>query len=405
MKIWIINHYATPPDQGSSTRHYSLARELYKLNHEVTVIASATQHLLLIQNKANCQFSKLWFDGYVKFLLLSTPSYQGNGIQRLWNMLFFCWQVLKLPKQTSDKPDIIIGSSVHPFAAWSAERLAKHYRVPFCFEVRDIWPKSLVDMKVIGANHPLVLALSFLEKYLYKRAQKIITLLPFAHEHISQFGIPVEKVVYLPNGVDLDSFSLINSSHVTKESLVVMYLGSHGFANGLSTILDAAAQLNQEPCSVPIVWRFIGDGPCKPELQKKIKNLSLHNVKLENSIPKCQVPTIILEADVLIVNLLNLDIYKYGISLNKLFDYLASQRPIVFGCSARNNPVAEANAGITVPPEDPKAMAHAILHLASMPYEERLQMGIRGRRYVEEHHSYTVLAKKLEALLQQIVKE
>ena len=403
MKIWMINHYATPPDRGSSTRHYALAKELKKYRREVTVIASGTQHLLNSSDEQKTHSLEIWQDESVKFLLLPSPSYQGSGIKRLWNMLYFSWQVLQLPKQVNEKPDVIIGSSVHPFAVWAAERIAAQYQIPFCFEVRDLWPQTLIDMKAISKYHPLALILGKLEAYLYKKANRIITLLPYAYEYISKFDIPKEKIEYLPNGVDLNLFYAVSLPQDTQEYLTVMYLGSHGPANGLDTLVEAAAELEKNPAIKRIYWRLIGEGTQKSQLKAKIEQLSLKTINLEDGVPKSQVPQIIAEADILVANLLELDIYKYGISLNKLFDYLASQRPIVFGCAARNNPVAEAEAGITVPPENPQAMAQAIRQLAALSPQERAAMGQRGRTYVEHHHSYRYLGDKLNTLLDKVV--
>jgi glycosyltransferase involved in cell wall biosynthesis len=403
MRIWIVNHYATPPDKGYSTRHYALARELNKYGHEVTVIASGTQHLIKTAKKRINHSIEVWQDSWVKFLFLPTPDYQGNGIRRLWNMLYFAGQVFQLPRQVHERPDIIIGSSVHPFAVWAAERIAAHYQIPFCFEVRDLWPQTLIDMKAIGRYHPLAIVLRYLETYLYRKARRIITLLPYAHEYISELGIPKEKIEYLPNGVDLELFGDISLPQEAKEQLTVMYLGSHGTANGLDTLVQAAAELEKEPAYQLIYWRLIGEGPKKQQLKETIEQLGLKSMKLEDSVPKSQVPQIITEADIFVFNLLEIEVFRYGISPNKLFDYLAAKRPIIFACAARNNPVAEAGAGITVPPQNPQAMAEAVRKLAALSPEERAEMGQRGRAYVEHYHSYQHLGAKLNNLLQEVV--
>ncbi|NER46562.1 MAG: glycosyltransferase family 4 protein [Symploca sp. SIO1A3] len=403
MKIWMINHYATPPEWGSSTRHYTLAKELKKYGHEVTVIASSGQHLLKSKPPKGTHSLEIWRDKYVKFLLLPSPDYQGNGIRRLWNMLYFAGQVLQLPKEIKEQPDVIIGSSVHPFAVWAAEYLAARYQIPFCFEVRDLWPQTLIDMKAISKYHPLTFILSKLEAYLYRKANRIITLLPYAYEYISKFNIPPSKIAYLPNGVDLNLFPTVALPQEPQEQLTVMYLGSHGPANGLDTLVAAAAELETKPASKPILWRLIGEGSQKSQLQAKIEQLNLESIKLEDGVPKSEVPQIISEADIFIFHLLDIDVFRYGVSPNKLFDYLASQRPIVFGCAARNNPVSESGAGITVPPQNPQAMAEAIRQIAALSLAERSEMAKRGRAYVEQHHSYHHLGDKLNNLLKEVV--
>lgn len=404
MKIWIFDHYATPPEYGSYSRQYALSKELNKLGHNVTVIAAKVHHLSLAPSAKVPGICEFWRDNHTQFLLLPTSTYSGNGIGRLRNMGRFVYECFKLQKHIDSPPDVIIGSSPHPFAVWAAERLATQYQVPFCFEVRDLWPQTLIDMKTLSKKHPLVWVLSYLESYLYKKADRILALLPYAYEYISQFGIPGEKIHYLPNGVDLDLFQNFPTSESRpKENLTVMYLGSHGVANGLDTLLEAAAELEKKPASKRINWRFIGEGNCKSRLKEKAKELELESVTFEKAIPKSEVPSTIATADILVANLLDLGIYKYGISLNKLFDYLAAQRPIVFGCAARNNPVAEAGAGTTVPPEDPFAMAEAIRKLVDLSPEERSEIGRRGRVYVEKNHSYQFLANKLNEILESLI--
>lgn len=405
MKVWIINHYATPPERGSSTRHYALARELAKYGHQVTVIAADKHHLVNRHYPKSASRSiELWQDKTVEFLFLPTPDYQGNGIKRLWNMLCFAWQILQLQKKIDkEPPDILIGSSVHLFAVWAAERLAERFQIPFCFEVRDLWPQTLIDMRVISKYHPLSIILGYLEKYLYKKANIILTLLPYSYEYISQFDIAKNRIEYLPNGVELDQFMPGASFNNPQEKITVMYLGSHGPANGLNTLVEAAAELEKNLDKKQIYWRLIGEGPQKQQLQSQVEQLGLKTLNFENSIPKNEVPQKIAEADILVFHLRDLDVFRYGVSPNKLFDYLASQRPVVFACAARNNPVAEANAGITVPPENPKAMADAIQQLASLSQQERAEMGHRGRTYVEQYHSYTYLGKRLNTLLEEVV--
>lgn len=409
MNIWLINHYANLVSQGPSTRHYFLAKELSTYGHNVSVIASSRLHNkkseLLDQGKSD-EIQRISEEG-IEFLLLPTPPYKGN-VARLWNMLTFSFSLLAKFKKFSDKrPDVVIGSSIHPFAAWAAERIASYYKVPFIFEVRDLWPQTLVDMKALSPKHPLTMLLRYLEKYLYLKATKIITLLPYSHEYITRYKINPSKIQYLPNGVDLDMFSSAvgeEQSRIDDSSrdLVVMYLGAHGPANGLETLVMAAKELEEANADLPIKWRLIGDGPNKKKLQELSKSLGLKSLFFEEPVPKIEVPDLIKQADLLVFHLLQVDVFKYGISPNKLFDYMAAGKPIVFACHARNNLVEASNSGISIAPESPSAMAEAVLRLASLSSSERLEMGLRGRSYVIQNHSYRKLASDLNGLLEKL---
>lgn len=402
MKILMINHYATPPSLGSSTRHYALAKELTKNGHDVLIVASANHPFIQSSYEPPNSLDFLEENG-VKYLILPSFKYKGNGIGRLLNMISFAWKTVQtLRHKKQFVPDVVIGSTVHPFAALAGERIAQYYRVPFCCEVRDLWPQTLIDMGALSPKHPITKVFSFLESYLYKKADRIITLLPYAHEYICNLNIPKEKICYIPNGIDLQLFSdMTYSPKSISQEISVMYLGAHGPANNLETLLEAAQILENENTSAKISWHLIGDGPQKEYLKQRVRELQLKSVFLEDKIPKSEVPKKINEADILVLHLLNIDVFKYGVSPNKLFDYLASCRPIIYACSSRNDPVAESGAGLSIPPENPKEMANAVLKLASAA-SDRLMMGQKGRAYVEQHHSYECLGQRLNNLLENL---
>jgi glycosyltransferase involved in cell wall biosynthesis len=159
------------------------------------------------------------------------------------------------------------------------------------------------------------------------------------------------------------------------------------------------ALMQQRDLPQPIRLRLIGDGPSKAALVKQASYLKLDNVFFEPPVPNSRIPAIATEADAFVFNLVDAPVFKYGISSNKLFDYMASNRPILFCSNSVNNPIREANAGITVAPEDPSALADAIEQLLYMSSEERFEMGKNGRHFVEKNHDYSILAKKLSAVL------
>ncbi|WP_299403316.1 glycosyltransferase family 4 protein [Acaryochloris sp. IP29b_bin.148] len=403
MKVLIVNHYASPPSLGISGRHHILAQQLVNHGHEVLILASSN-HPYIDESYTPPKTPSIFEEESVKYLILSSYNYTGNGIGRLLNILTFAWNAVQaFKRQNLFIPDIVIGSSVHPFAALAGERIARQYGIPFCFEVRDFWPQTLIDMKVLSKRHPLSVIFYKIENYLYKTAQRTIVLLPYGHEYICNLGIPKEKIQYIPNGIDLDGFiNVTPPQQETGEAFKVMYLGSFGPANNLETLLAAALLLKQDTA---VNWYLIGDGPEKERLKNKVQQLHLDNVFIQERVPKSHVPQLLMNTDALIFHLLKVDVFKYGISPNKLFDYLASFRPIVYACNARNNPVADVQAGLSISPEDPKAMAHAVKQLASMSLEERNLMGQNGRSYVEEHHDYKNLGNTLHQLLADVTEE
>lgn len=390
--VWILNHYAQEPRSFGGTRHFDLAKRLPEFGWKASIVAAGTELNTGRQRLHAGELHRLdTFDG-IDFLWLATPAYQGNGLGRLRNMATYAGRALGRSTALLPPPDAVIGSSVHPLAAWASLRLASRFRVPFFFEVRDLWPETLIDMGTLSRNHPAAIAMRMLEGHLYRRANRIISLLPHAHRYISRFGIPEDKIAWLPNGIDLDRFPP-PLQPTPSESFTFMYFGAHGGANGLDNIIAAMRLLQDRP----IHLRLIGDGPAKASLAETAAGLA--NVTFEPPVPKDAIPALAAEADAFVFNLIDAPVFNYGISSNKLFDFMAAGRPILFACNASNNPVADAKAGITVPPGDPRALRDAMLQMADTPADERARLGQNGRGYVETNHDFRGLARRLADIL------
>lgn len=410
MNIWIFNQYAHGPDLPGGTRHYDLGRELVQHGHSATIFATSFHHHLHRETRLKPgEWWKIEDVNGVKFVWVRTPPYQRNDWRRVRNMVVFmlrAWRLgRKLPKLAPEikKPDVVIGSSPHLLTPLAAYMVARYHRVPFVMEVRDLWPQTIIDMGELSASHPITKALQALEKFLYRRAERIITVLPRAHEYITACGIPRDKVVWIPNGVNLSRFSSTATSEVPHDDFRVMYLGAHGQANALD-VLIYAAKIVQDRGYDGIRFILVGDGPEKPRLMALAKELGLRNVEFREPVPKREVPKVLHVADATVFILHDLPLYKYGISVNKLFDYLAASRPLLLAGNPADNPIEEASCGLTVPPRDPQALADAVITLYRMPKEEREAMGRRGRKYVEKYHDIVRLAEQLEVTLEKVIK-
>lgn len=408
MRIWMVNHYAVPATDPGGTRHFSLARELVRQGNEVTIFASAFRHARAAEredvssrNERNVTITII--DG-VRFVQVPTPAYIGNGFGRMRNMLAFAWRVWRLTREKRwAKPQVVLGSSPHPFAAIAARRIAKRFGVPFVLEVRDLWPDSLIKVAGVSPYHPIVLVLRLVERSLYRSASAIVTLLPNAAPYIIARGGRREGIVWIPNGVDFGIAGQAMAPRPTEgRNLRVTYAGTMGRANAMDSLLDTAAHVARE---LPAVrFRFIGDGPERPRLEERARREGVLNVTFDDPVSKTEVFDVLRDADILLVTTRKLDLYEHGLSFNKLFDYLAVGRPIVFGASCPMNPVLEADAGAVVTPEDSSAMARAIISLASKSEFERHEMGMRGRRYAEQHHDMRILAERMGDTFRRITR-
>jgi glycosyltransferase involved in cell wall biosynthesis len=398
LRIWLINQYAIPPSQAGGTRHFSFARELIRRGHEITIVASSFDHVSRTETRLfGRQRSLLEIIDQVPFLWLRTPAYFKHPIARIWNMLGFAAKVWRrLGTSGVSRPDVVIGSTPQLFAALAAFRCARHFQVPFVLEIRDLYPESLLHLGNVSRHHPFVALLAGIERFLYRRADQIWTLLPNASDYIAARGGTRERILWLPNGVDLNSMPEPRRPVGSREPFTVMYSGTMGFVYRIDTLLDVAALLEREGNNHRVVFRLLGDGPEKARLQKRVQVEGIRSVQFDSAVPKAQVLHSLQIADALIAILRDLPLFQYGISSNKLCDYMAVARPIIFGINSSNNPVAEAKAGLSVPPEDVPAIANAVKELMALRPEERWQMGLRGYEYVKKNHNFSHLTDKLE---------
>ncbi len=397
MNIWILNHHAVTPQMSGGTRHYDFAKELIKRGHQVTIAASSF-HYSKLEEMKDYKLNDYLIEEIdsVKFIWFKTPPYFSNGVKRVVNMLVYTKKALQvLPKLNLQKPDIIIGSSVHLFAVYAAYKLSKRYEVPFIMEVRDLWPQTLIDMGM-SKYHPFIMVLGQLEKYLYKRADKIITLLPDAYEYIEKF-VNRDKIVWISNGVDIENIQY--SKAIDNKKFTILYAGAIGEANNLIDLVLVAEQLKYED---KIVFKIVGNGPQKAYILDEIKRLKITNISIEDPVSKHEISKLLESADVLFFNLKDSPVFRYGISSNKLFDYMAAGRAIIFASNASNNPVKEADGGFTITPGSIVELKDVIMKLFNLKLSEKINLGNNNRLYVEQNYAIDLLVKKLENVIKEL---
>jgi glycosyltransferase involved in cell wall biosynthesis len=412
MRIWIVNHYASPPDQPTGTRHYDLGRVLVRQEHDVTIFASGFSHITLREDRlqANERMRIDCIDG-VCFVGLRTTPYSANDGRRVLNMLSYAFNAIRVPRRMP-RPDVVVGSSVHLAAVAAAFVKGKARRAPFVFEVRDLWPQVLVDMGVIKENGTATRVLRRLESFLYRRARVIVSLPPRAVNYMTRLGIPREKVVYIPNGIadhdervsepnDSSTALLAQISQLHQAGCIIAgYVGSHVRANGVDSLVASARALRDRGVH-DVALVFVGDGLEKEKSRQLAVGYDLRNVMFWDAAPKRCVPAVLDALDIALFALHDMSTYKYGLSCNKLFDHMASARPIVSACAAENTLVAAAGAGICVPSDSPDDIADAPMKLRSMGETERHAIGERARHWVYEHHGATALAGRFLGALAQ----
>lgn len=398
MNILLINHYAGSVHHGMEYRPYYFAKKWVEKGHQVTIVASTYSHLRQKQPIASTDFTEEIIDG-IRYIWLVGNEYEGNGLGRIQNMVSFVRKLYKYEKRILQlsEPDVIIASSTYPLDMYPANHLAKKAAAKLIFEVHDLWPLSPKELSGMSSWHPFIVIMQIAENFAYRKADAVVSLLPKAKEHMVQHGLKPEKFHYIPNGIYLEDWEQKNSLPEQMESTLLQYKkdgkfligysGSHGSANALQYLIEAAEQLKDTPCEVVLV----GKGPEKGALVEMAKEKRLTNVHFFDAIPKQSIPQFLDKMDALFIGGKYISLYRFGISPNKLLDYLMAGKPIVYSFKAGNNLVEESNAGITVEPENAKEIAGGIKQLIALSSEERLKMGENGKEFALQYHSYDVL--------------
>jgi len=277
------------------------------------------------------------------------------------------------------------------FGADAARNLSRHFKVPFVYEVRDLWPLTPIELGGYSRWHPFLLYLDYLDRKLAKSADLIITTAPLMKEYYKErFGTPDEKFLWITNGTDLELFKVLPDvgENEEKDTFDIYYAGAHGLANGLDQIFDQLTVIMARHPQVRLT--LVGDGPLKQHLIERAGKENLP-VRFLDAVPKKELPAILNKADALLVYLEPCSLYRYGISLNKLADYHAMGKPILFVGDCAENPVIQSGAGMVA--KTIEEFPSIVEKMIRMNPEEKKLMGEKGRSYAEENYNWEKLAK------------
>jgi glycosyltransferase involved in cell wall biosynthesis len=406
MRILYLNHYAGSPRHGMEYRPYYLAREWVRLGHDVQIVGSSQSHIRSRQPQLAGQYRlDETIDG-IRYTWFATPRYVGNGIARVRNMTSFVSRLYLESKgiATSFKPDVVIASSTYPMDIWPARRMAKLAGAKLVFEIHDLWPLTPMELGGMSRWHPFIMLVQAAENYAYRHADAVVSMLPKVHDYVESRGIPHDRLHIVPNGVDPSEWAaerpgLAANVELTLSAIrdagnfVVGYAGTHGVSNSLHTLLDAAAIMRDEK----VTFVLVGDGPEKAGLQRRAQAEQLQNVRFIDPIAKEQIPALLQGFDVAYIGWQRQSLYRFGIAPNKLMDYMMAARPVLHAVEAGNDPVSEAGCGLTVAPESPALAAQGIRKLLALSPRERHAMGLCGKRFVMDHHTYPILSERFLA--------
>ena len=385
--IYIHQHFSTR--RGSTgTRSYEMSQRLIDAGHQVTMI-TGVYDVSDLRVELKKPVNEYEVDG-INVMCIAEP---------YGNKMSFARRVLAFGRfaQTATKiirkldADLIFATSTPLTVGIPGMKGAKHLRVPFVFEVRDLWPELAVTMGIIK-NPFFIWYLRKLERKIYMSAHKIIALAPGIRDGICKTGYPADKVVIIPNSSDIDLFKpgkekLLDNRFGAPEDFRLVFTGAHGMANGLDAVLDAAMELKRRGIT-GVKFVFIGQGSQRERLIKRSIEEGLESItSWVPLIPKEELACILPKMDVGMMILKNVPSFYYGTSPNKFFDYIAAGLPVLNNYPGwLSDMITEHKCGMVVPPDDPKAFADAVVWMKDNPYELHA-MGERSRNLAESEFS------------------
>jgi glycosyltransferase involved in cell wall biosynthesis len=413
--VWIFNHYATDTFYSQGGRHYWFAEFLIKEGYNPIIFCASTVHNTNKNIDTKNEDYKVENVNGIPYVFVKTPSYFGNGIKRVLNMISFYINLFKVAKDYAklhSKPDIILASSVHPLTLVAGIKIAKLFKVQCICEVRDLWPETLVAYGALERNNLLTRLLYRGEKWIYNKADKLIFTMEGGKDYIVNMGwnkesggpVDLSKVYHINNGVDLETYTQNISINTfddidldNKETFKIIYAGSIRKANNVKRIVETA-EFVAKKSNKNIKFLIYGDGPEKNTLKEYCITNDLNNVVFKGLVEKSKVPYLLSKSDLNIMHFEQNNLKKYGASLNKMFEYFASGKPTVSDCEFGYDVIKKYNSGIVIDDASAEDLADVIIRFSEMP-EDEYNKFCQNALKAAQNYDFKLLTNQLANLL------
>ena len=392
--VWIINQFAGHPESGWGERHFYLAISALA-KYRVVIISSGNNHMFTQKIEFKGIFEIQNYDG-VEFCWVKIPDYNPESVSRFFAMFVFSINLFFLLFKTKQlgRPNFLLVSSMSIFPYPMARFLKWALKAKkLSFEVRDLWPLTPIHLMGYSKRNPMIWLIGVLERYAYRTADSIISVLEESKDYINAISKRPEAFYWVPNGV---AELTINSdkqiiqdlkNRLPKDKLVVCYAGTIGFANALDSYIEVIKQ--NDKIQTDFFFLFIGDGYLKAKYQEQLSGKE--NVLFLGKQKKGDIPGLLSLVDIFFISWHKSPLYDYGVSANKYFDYMASGKPILAAHYGINDPVAKSGCGIIVENEYHQIEA-GLIKFKGLDLSERNIMGETGKLYVNEQHAYKNLS-------------
>ena len=421
-KIWILNHYASTMFYEKGGRHMWFAENLIKAGYEPIIFCSSFLHnsdgVQFIEGDEPYRVEEL---NGVKYVLLKTDAYVGNGKARLLNMAQYmraCMKHANTFAKEFGRPDVVWGSSVHPLAIVAAIKLGKRFKCKTIGEVRDLWPETLIMFGSLKPEGLITRCMYAGEKWLYKSCDDMIFTMEGGPQYIKDMGwekqIPMSKCHYINNGIDLAQFDERSKDAYADEDLdsdkyKIVYTGTIALYNAIDKIIDSAEILQREypEYADRISILIYGRGKDEQLIRDMCKEKGISNVIIKGFVPKKQIPYILTKCDMTLVNYATdvpcpeHDVFKYGNSGNKFFEYLAAGKPVCFALPCAYSIVEHYDCGVVLSEDSSAAaLAKAITEIYDWP-EDKLKAVYENARQGAEDFDFKKLTEKLIEVIER----
>jgi len=401
--IIIVNHYAGSISMGMEYRAYYLANEWKKMGYDVCIISGSYSHLRIRNPKVQKNLSFKEIDG-VKYCWIKTIKYSRNNYKRLFSIMQFCLKLFVFAGRVSTylNPAVVIASSTYPFDIYPARKIAKKTNAKLIHELHDMWPLSLIELGGMSPHNPFVKMVQVAENHIYRVVDAEVSILSNTKEYMVQHGLDPEKYYHIPNGIKADE--LLNKSSLTpdiKDTLIKLhtegfficcFFGSHTKSYGLDALLDAKKELDK------VALVFVGKGVGKEELINKTKKENIQHVYFFDPIPKNEIHSLLDSVDCVYIGTNGSPLFRYGLSMNKLYDAMYSAKPIILAADSPNNLVDVSLCGISISSVESREIVVALEQLSSLGKSELEAMGQKGREYVLSNCDYSKIAEEFASI-------
>lgn len=404
--VWIFNHYAHGTYFNKGGRHYWFAKNLLKKGYEPTIFCASTRHNSDMSVDIPGGTYQLKSVEKIPYVFVKATKYK-NGIERIKNMWNFYKNLYPSSAEYGKeygKPDVILASSVHPLTLLAGIKIAKKYNVPCICEIRDLWPETIVQYGTLKKNSLVAKLLYKGEKWLYNKADKLIFTIPGGKDYVEEIGLSSSKVRYINNGVDLEEYNknkeefIYSDEHLDNPSTFkILYTGSMGVANELTYLVQAAEKV-QEKGIDNIQFILFGNGSQRGKLKEYVQNKGLTNIVFKEKVEKKFIPNILSKSDLNVFTGKHIPLYKYGLSLNKLFDYIASGKPTLSNMESGYDILVKHDCGKSVKGGSVEALVDGILEFYNMDQKEYDQYCENSLTAIQ-NYDFKILTDKLEAII------